>query len=82
MSFAIRNLSVLVYANGYTGWYYKPGADAFDAVCAPDYFADASDMLAPGDTVTVTSAEGARILLVTSVQIGRVRTEIIARTAA
>ena len=27
MAFAIRNLSVLAYANGFTLWHYKSGSD-------------------------------------------------------
>ena len=30
MAFAIRNLSVLAYANGFTLWHYKAGKDRLD----------------------------------------------------
>ena len=30
MAFAIRNLSVLAYANGFTLWHYKAGRDPLE----------------------------------------------------
>jgi hypothetical protein len=65
MAFAIRNLSVLAYANGFTLWHYKSGKDVLQAVSSGNYFSDASDMLTPGDLMMVTAADGARILCVT-----------------
>jgi hypothetical protein len=65
MAFAIRNLSVLAYANGFTLWHYKSGKDALDSVSSGNYLADASDMLTAGDLVMVTAADGARIVCVT-----------------
>jgi hypothetical protein len=65
MAFAIRNLSVLAYANGFTLWHYKSGKDRLEAVSSGNYLADASDMLTAGDLIMVTAADGARILCVT-----------------
>lgn len=65
MAFAIRNLSVLAYANGFTLWHYKSGKDKLDAVSGGNYLADASDMLTAGDLIMITAADGARILCVT-----------------
>ena len=56
MAFAIRNLSVLAYANGFTLWHYKAGKDRLDQVEKPDFFADAADMLAEGDMMMVSGA--------------------------
>jgi len=64
MAFAIRNLSVLAYANGFTLWHYKAGADRLDAAAAPGFFADATDMLAPGDMMMISAAEGGRMVSV------------------
>src|SRR5690348_15862096 len=64
MAFAIRNLSVLAYANGFTLWHYKAGRDRLDQVVKLDFFADASDMLAEGDMMMVSAADGGRILSV------------------
>ena len=62
MAFAIRNLSVLAYASGFTLWHYKAGGDPLARVQAPDFFADAADMLADGDMMMVSAAEGGRII--------------------
>ena len=55
MAFAIRNLSVLAYANGFTLWHYKAGRDRLDLVEKLDFFSDAADMLAEGDMMMVTA---------------------------
>ncbi len=65
MAFAIRNLSVLAYANGFTLWHYKSAKDRLDTVSSGNYLADASDMLTAADLIMVTAADGARILCVT-----------------
>ncbi len=65
MAFAIRNLSVLAYANGFTLWHYKSGKDRLDTVASGNYLADAADMLTAGDLIMTTAADGARILCVT-----------------
>ena len=65
MAFAIRNLSVLAYANGFTLWHYKSGKDKLDAVGSGNYLADASDMLTAGDLIMITAADGARVVVVT-----------------
>ena len=62
MAFAIRNLSVLAYANGFTLWHYKAGSDRLQTVVARDFFADAADMLAQGDLLMISAADGARIV--------------------
>ncbi len=64
MSFALRNLSVLAYANGFTLWHYKSGADPIVQASARGYFADAADLLAPGDMVMLTAADGGKIATV------------------
>ncbi|WP_298282942.1 hypothetical protein [Acidocella sp.] len=62
MSFSLRNLAVLAYANGFTLWHYKAGNDNFEQAERPGYFADAADLLAEGDMVMLTGAEGGRIV--------------------
>jgi hypothetical protein len=64
MAFAIRNLSVLAYANGFTLWHYKAGKDRQDAVAEANFFADAADMLTAGDMVMVSALDGARIVAI------------------
>jgi hypothetical protein len=74
MAFAIRNLSVLAYANGFTLWHYKSGKDKLDAVCRGDYLSDASDMLTAGDLIMITALDGGRIVCVTLADIETVIT--------
>ncbi len=78
MAFAIRNLSVLAYANGFTLWHYKSGKDALGTVASGNYLADASDMLTVGDLIMVTAADGARILCVTLADVETVITAPLA----
>jgi len=74
MAFAIRNLSVLAYANGFTLWHYKSGKDTLDGISIGNYLGDASDMLTAGDLIMVSAADGARILCVTLADIETVVT--------
>jgi len=74
MAFAVRNLSVLAYANGFTLWHYKSGKDRLETVSGGNYLADAADMLTAGDLVMITAADGARILCVTLADIETVVT--------
>ena len=74
MAFAIRNLSVLAYANGFTLWHYKSGKDKLDAVGSGNYLGDASDMLTAGDLIMITAADGARIVVVTLADVETVTT--------
>ena len=62
-SFAIRNLSVLAYANGFTLWHYKAAVMA-DCL-APGFFADAADMLTVGDMMLVSSPAAGGVFIVT-----------------
>lgn len=63
--FAIRNLSSLGYANGFTLWHYK--ASAIGDVLTPGYFDEAHDMLAHGDHMHVSALDGGALLCVTEV---------------
>lgn len=75
MAFAVRHLSVLAYANGFTLWHYKAGKDPLDSVVTNNYFADAADMLTTGDLVMVSAPEGARIV---SVSLADIQTVMLA----
>jgi hypothetical protein len=61
MAFALRNLSVLAYANGFTLWHYKATSDKLTQTAKTGYFADAADLLAEGDMVMLCATEGAKI---------------------
>ena len=65
MSFAVRNLSVLAYANGFTLWHYKAVDAALAQAGAPEFFTPARDLLGPGDIVMISATDGARVLSVT-----------------
>jgi hypothetical protein len=64
MSFALRNLCVLAYANGFTLWHYKAGTDPLNDVSGQGFFADAADMLAAGDMIMISAQDGGRLAAV------------------
>lgn len=63
MSFTLRNLSVLNYANGFTLWHQK--VNTFSEALEKDYFNPAHDLLAAGDMVFITSPDEAGHFLIT-----------------
>jgi hypothetical protein len=65
MAFALRTLSVLAYANGFTLWHYKATSDKLTQTSKTGYFADAADLLAEGDMVMLSASEGAKIAAIT-----------------
>ena len=73
MSFAVRNLSVLAYANGFTLWHYKTNGDALPSVQKPGYFDDAVDMLASGDMLLVSAPDGGKVMCIATAE-GRLMT--------
>ncbi len=70
MYFAIRNLSVLAYAQGFTLWHYRAGAARLERVASRGFFDDAADMFAAGDMLMVSAEEGGRVLFVTGTEDG------------
>ncbi|MGC8530880.1 MAG: hypothetical protein ACP5M1_02460 [Acidiphilium sp.] len=70
MAFTLRNLSVLAYANGFTLWHYRVETDALDTLDQAGYFAEAGDLMAPGDIVMASSAGGARIATISRSETG------------
>ncbi len=62
MAFAMHNLSVLAYANGFTLWHYKAGADSRREVSVQGFFDTSADMVATGDMMMVSAADGATLL--------------------
>ncbi len=87
MAFAIRNLSVLAYAQGFTLWHYRanvptlsgrlvPPASA-EEVTRPGFFDPAADMLAAGDMVLVSTPGTGQMLYVTGIE-GGVQTASLA----
>jgi hypothetical protein len=55
LAFSLRNLTVIGYCNGFTLWHYKAKpSDTLNEICVPGFFADAGDILAPGDQMTIS----------------------------
>lgn len=64
MDFAIRNLAVLSYAQGFTHWHYRAAGVPLSRTMAPDFFVSVSDMMAPGDIIFVSASDGGAALFV------------------
>jgi hypothetical protein len=64
MAFAIRNLSVLAYAQGFTLWHYKAAAAPLAEICSRGFFDGAADMMAAGDMVLISATDGGRVVFV------------------
>jgi hypothetical protein len=62
MEFAMRDLSVLAYANGFTMWHYK--APGREVTVIPGFFDAANDLLTAGDLLLVSASDGARMMCV------------------
>lgn len=73
--FAIRNLSVLAYANGFTLWHYKASRTPLAEVAADGFFSDASDMVAAGDFIIASASDGGRVLVVSCSDLNTVTTK-------
>jgi hypothetical protein len=54
MSFAARELSVLAYANGFTLWHYRTGADD---LLGAGYFDSAQELLREGDQIIANTGQ-------------------------
>ena len=79
MDFTLRNLSVLAYAQGFTLWHYRAAAAPMARTAAPGFFNPAADMIAAGDMVLVSAADGGRVLFVAAAsEAGGVRTTALA----
>lgn len=90
--FAIRNLSVLDYAQGFSLWHYRgnvrtSGATMTDPVdlddaLMPGFFQPASDMLTDGDHMHISAAGGNGALVCVKVIGGVVTLKVMARTVS
>lgn len=69
-TFAVRDLSVLAYANGFTLWHYKLGPKTVSNATAPGFFNESSGMMAVGDMILVSGFSGASVLVVADVSNG------------
>lgn len=64
--FAIRNLSVLAYAQGFTLRHHRAGAARLDETGAEGFFDAAADMFAVGDMLMISAADGGTVAFVTA----------------
>jgi len=64
LNVSIRSMSVLAYAQGFTLWHYKGGETALGDIMSNGYFDTASDMLAVGDMLLVSAANGGKMMIV------------------
>jgi len=55
--FLHRNLSVLMYASGFTHWHYRQNGSLAETL-DPGFFADAAELIAQQDRVTICAEDG------------------------
>jgi hypothetical protein len=63
--FAVRFLSVLAYAQGFTQWHYR-SSGPLATVLEYGFFARGADMIETGDMIHVSAADGGAILFVSA----------------
>ena len=68
MEFTVRNLSVLAYAQGFTLWHYRAPNAKLAALGKKGFFDKAADLLAQGDMLMMSGADGGRVAFVASAQ--------------
>ncbi len=73
MAFAVRNLSVLAYAQGFTLWHYACQGDGLADTAQPGFFDPAADLLTGGDMMLISAQDGGGARLVQA-DAGRVAT--------
>jgi len=70
MNFAVKNLSVLAYAQGFTLWHYKAPGAFLQTLSTPGFFNHASDLLAAGDILMMSAGDGGRVAFVAAANDG------------
>jgi hypothetical protein len=68
MEFTVRNLSVLAYAQGFTLWHYRAPNAKLATLGKPGFFNKAADLIAQGDMLMMSGADGGRVAFVASAQ--------------
>ena len=68
--FAIRNLSVIAYAHGFTLWHYRCEEDPGRVCTTARFFSDAQNMFAQGDMVLISALDGGWVLFISSTEDG------------
>lgn len=62
-TFAIRNMAVLSYAQGFTVWLYSHNG-AISDVAKPGFFNDAQDMFKDGDHIHLKALDGGAVAMI------------------
>lgn len=74
--FKNKNLSVLYYANGFTGWHYKSD-ESLDVVKRDGFFDMVYTLMNWGDTIVVVTPDTTDILYVSEIDGSTVKTKRI-----
>ena len=72
MAFAIHNLSVHGYSNGFTLWHYRSEVDKLAEIDAAGYFNSGADMFTAGDMILISAADGGAHRFVAAVDLDHV----------
>ena len=78
-NFAIRNLSVLSYSQGFTSWHYRVHGPLADAL-VEGFFNPAADMMTQGDMVIVSGTDCGAHLFVRGKTINEIDIVVTARS--
>lgn len=78
--FAIRNLSVLSYAQGFTSWHYRHRGPMAETL-APSFF-NCADIMKQGDMIMISAADGGAHVFLSSIdkEAGVVVVAVMGRT--
>lgn len=82
MTLALRNLSALSFAQGFTHWHYRAPDLALASVTAQGFFNGAAGHMQPGDMIAVSASDGGAMLFVASAGRDFVRAEVMCATSA
>lgn len=80
MTFQIRDLSALSFAQGFTLWHYRAAGLRLSQVLAPGFFNPAAGRIATGDHIKVSAADGGADLYVPRATAKTVATEAMFST--
>ena len=82
MPFAVRHLSVLSYAQGFTAWHYKGRDVSLAEATEPAFFSPVADMMEAGDMISISARDGGATVFVHSTnKTSAVLTAVMASTA-
>lgn len=80
LTFQIRDLSALSFAQGFTQWHYRAAGLHLAQVLAPGFFNAGAGRIATGDHIKVSAADGGADLYVHRATAKTVSTEAMAST--